>query len=116
MSDLAKQSCVPCRGGEPPLGAEEIEQKLTKVPDWKLHENEGVPFLRRSFSFKNFAQALAFTNKVGELAEEERHHPRIVTEWGSVTVDWWTHKIKGLHGNDFVMAAKTDELWRDRQP
>ncbi|MFP4302005.1 MAG: 4a-hydroxytetrahydrobiopterin dehydratase [Alkalispirochaetaceae bacterium] len=114
MSNLAKQSCVPCRGDDPPLRAEEIEERLQQVPEWQLEEEQGFPFLRRSFSFKNFAEALAFTSAVGELAESEGHHPRIVTEWGSVTVDWWTHKIRGLHGNDFIMAAKTDELWKDQ--
>lgn len=114
MSDLSKKSCVPCKGGEPPLTAEEIEKKLQEVPDWQLENDNDVPCLRRRFGFKNFADALAFTDAVGELAEEQGHHPRLVTEWGSVTVDWWTHKIKGLHENDFIMAAKTDEL-RDRR-
>jgi 4a-hydroxytetrahydrobiopterin dehydratase len=74
-------------------------------------EREGIKRLERTFKFKNFVQALAFTNKVGELAEAEGHHPAILTEWGKVTVTWWTHKIRGLHRNDFVMAAKTDRLY-----
>jgi 4a-hydroxytetrahydrobiopterin dehydratase len=73
-------------------------------------EHKGIKRLERTFKFKDFAQALAFTNKVGELAESEGHHPAILTEWGKVTVAWWTHKIKGLHQNDFAMAAKTDRL------
>ncbi len=80
------------------------------MPDWKVVEDGGVKKLQRTFKFKNFAQALAFTNAVGEIAEEEGHHPVIELTWGRATVTWYTHKIKGLHQNDFVMAAKTDEL------
>jgi 4a-hydroxytetrahydrobiopterin dehydratase len=76
-----------------------------------LIERDGIPRLERVFKFKNFAQALAFTNQVGALAEAEDHHPAILTEWGKVTVSWWTHKIKGLHQNDFIMAARTDGLY-----
>ena len=76
-------------------------------------EIDGIRRLRRAFSFDDFAQALAFTNKIGELAEAEAHHPAVLTEWGSTTVTWWTHKIDGLHRNDFVMAAKTDQLFGD---
>jgi 4a-hydroxytetrahydrobiopterin dehydratase len=81
------------------------------VPDWELVEREGVKRLERTFKFKDFAQALAFTNRVGELAEQQDHHPVIVTEWGKVKVTWWTHKIRGLHQNDFIMAAKTQEAY-----
>ncbi len=84
-----------------------------EVPAWAVVEREGVPRLERTFSFRNFADALRFTNRVGELAEEEGHHPALLTEWGKVTVVWWTHKIRGLHRNDFVMAAKTDRLYED---
>lgn len=114
MSDLAKQSCVPCRGGEPPLKKKEIVEKSKEVPEWEVREEQGIPFLHKQFTFKNFAQALAFTDAVGHLAEQEGHHPRLITEWGKVAVEWWTHKIRGLHNNDFVMAAKTDELYDDR--
>jgi 4a-hydroxytetrahydrobiopterin dehydratase len=91
----------------------QIEIALLKpqVPDWEVVEVEGILRLQRVFKHKNFAQALSFTNKVGELAEAEDHHPALLTEWGKVTVTWWTHKIKGLHRNDFIMAAKTDELY-----
>jgi 4a-hydroxytetrahydrobiopterin dehydratase len=102
--------CVPCRGGEPTVTPEEMTSLLTKIPDWQLKQQDTEPRLERVFKFKNFAEALAFTNKVGQIAEEEDHHPAILTEWGKVTVSWWTHKIKGLHRNDFIMAAKTDEL------
>ncbi len=77
----------------------------------QIVEREQVKRLERGFKFKNFVDALAFTNKVGEIAEAEGHHPVIITDWGKVTVTWWTHKIKGLHRNDFIMAAKTDRLY-----
>lgn len=112
MSDsLVEMKCVPCRGGEPTVTDEEIQELHPQVSDWEVIEREGVRRLEREFKFKNFVQALDFTNRVGELAEEEGHHPALLTEWGKVTVTWWTHKIKGLHRNDFIMAAKTDELY-----
>jgi 4a-hydroxytetrahydrobiopterin dehydratase len=82
------------------------------VPDWEVVEQAGVKRLERVFKFKNFAQALDFTNRVGTLAEAEDHHPALLTEWGKVTVTWWTHAIGGLHRNDFVMAAKTHDLYQ----
>ena len=108
---LHTQKCIHCRGDEPPLKATDIEKLKTQVPDWEVVTEKEMPRLRRSFKFKNFAHALTFTQKVGEAAEEQGHHPVITTEWGKVTVTWWTHKIKGLHNNDFIMAAKTDELF-----
>jgi len=87
-----------------------MESLLPLVPGWTLIEREGIPRLERVIRFKKFAQALAFTQRVGELAEAEAHHPTILTEWGRVTVTWWTHKIRGLHRNDVIMAAKTDDL------
>jgi 4a-hydroxytetrahydrobiopterin dehydratase len=81
-----------------------------QVPDWQVVEREGIRRLERTFRFPDFASALAFTNQVGALAEAEGHHPAILTEWGRVTVSWWTHAIRGLHRNDFIMAAKTDAL------
>src|SRR5688572_12447219 len=109
---LAQMKCVACREGEPTVTDAEMERYLTQVPGWKVVEREGIKRLERVFKFKDFAEALAFTNKVGTLAEAEGHHPAILTEWGRVTVTWWTHKIKGLHRNDFIMAAKADELSR----
>jgi len=111
MSDLTQIQCVPCRGGEPTVTEAEMAEYHPQVPDWQIVERESIKRLERAFKFKNFVQALAFTNKVGELAEAEGHHPAILTEWGRVTVTWWTHKIRGLHRNDFVMAAKTDNLY-----
>jgi 4a-hydroxytetrahydrobiopterin dehydratase len=110
---LTELKCVACRGGEPTVTDEEIRELHPQIPDWQIPERDGIKQLERTFKFKNFAEALRFTNQVGELAEEEDHHPRLVTEWGKVTVTWWTHKIKGLHQNDFIMAAKTDELLRE---
>jgi 4a-hydroxytetrahydrobiopterin dehydratase len=111
MSDLIEQECIPCRGDAPKLTDSEIAQLQPEVPEWQLRTVEDIRRIERVFSFKNFAEALAFTQKVGELAESEGHHPAILTEWGQVTVSWWTHKIRGLHRNDFIMAAKTDALY-----
>lgn len=111
MAELRQMKCVPCRGDEPTVTEEEIRELHPQVSDWEIFEVDGVKRLRRTFKFKNFAQALAFTQQVGEIAEEQDHHPVIVTEWGKTTVTWWTHKIGGLHRNDFIMAAKTDELY-----
>ena len=110
MDDLRGLKCVPCRGDVPPLDDLQIALLKSQVPGWEVIEEDGVKRLRRVFKLKNFAEALAFTSRVGALAEEEDHHPMLVTEWGRVTVTWWTHKIKGLHTNDFIMAAKTSEL------
>lgn len=111
MNDLRALKCTACRGGEPTLTDAEIAQYHPQVPYWTIIEQEGIKRLHRVFRFDNFAHALAFTNQVGAIAEEEGHHPVIRTEWGRVTVTWWTHKIKGLHQNDFIMAAKTDERY-----
>ena len=89
----------------------EIAELRPQVPEWQVIERGGIKRLERRFRFDDFAQALSFTNKVGEQAEEEGHHPALLTEWGKVTVTWWTHKIGGLHRNDFIMAARTDELF-----
>jgi 4a-hydroxytetrahydrobiopterin dehydratase len=110
LADLVHLKCVPCRGGEPPLTAHQIQEWKPQVPEWEVIEVEGIERLQRTFKFKDFVQALEFTNKVGEIAEEQDHHPVLITQWGKVTVTWWTHVIKGLHQNDFIMAAKTDEL------
>ncbi len=89
---------------------QEIAALQPEVPEWQVIEVEGVKRLERTFKLKNFIEAMAFTNKIGMIAEKEDHHPLIITEWGRVTIQWWTHKIKGLHKNDFIMAAKTDSL------
>lgn len=110
MSELREFACVPCRGGVPPLTQDEIDQYLPQVPEWQVLEVDGIFRLTRAFHFKDFTQAIAFTNQVAKVAEAEGHHPALLTEWGRVTVSWWTHKIRGLHRNDFIMAAKTDAL------
>jgi 4a-hydroxytetrahydrobiopterin dehydratase len=110
MSVLTNEKCTACRRDAPHVTEAEIQELKPQIPDWKLVERENIPRLERVFRFKNFADALSFTNRVGALAEAEGHHPAILTEWGQVTVTLWTHKIRGLHRNDFVMAAKIDSL------
>ena len=110
MSDLTQESCQVCRTDSPRVGEDEMRALLEQLPDWYVEVREGIPQLERRFQFPDFLQALTFTHRVGELAQAQDHHPRLITEWGSVVVTWWTHKIKGLHRNDFVMAAKTDRL------
>ncbi len=113
MEELVGMKCVACRGDEPPATDREINKLLPLIPEWRVIEREGEKRLERSFKFKNFAEALAFTDKIGAIAESEQHHPALLTEWGKVTVTWWTHKIKGLHSNDFIMAAKTDQALKE---
>jgi len=110
MEDLSQLKCVACRGGEPTLTGTQIAELQPQVPDWQVKEIAGILRLERVFKLKNFIEAMAFTNKVGLIAEKDDHHPAILTEYGKVTVSWWTHKIRGLHQNDFIMAAKTDQL------
>jgi len=109
-TSLTGMGCVACRRGEPTLTDEEIAAYSDQVPDWDVVEVDGVKRLRRAFDFPDFATALRFTDRVGAAAEEEGHHPALLTEWGRTTVSWWTHKIGGLHRNDLIMAAKTDDL------
>jgi 4a-hydroxytetrahydrobiopterin dehydratase len=111
MNQLTQMKCIACRKGEPTVTDEEIAEFRPQVPDWDISEVDGVKRLEKVFKFDNFVHALAFTNKIGELAEEEGHHPALLTEWGKTTVSWWTHKIGGLHRNDFIMAAKTDRVF-----
>ena len=108
---LRELKCVPCRGGEPTVTNIEIKELHPQVSEWEIVERNNIKRMERVFKFKNFKEAIEFTNKIGKIAEEEGHHPVIVTEWGRVKVSWWTHKIKGLHQNDFIMAAKTNELY-----
>lgn len=110
MERLTAMKCEACQRGAPTVTDEEIRELLPQVPGWEIVEEEGIPRLMRVFEFDDFVSALDFTVRVGRIAEEEGHHPAILTEWGRVTVRWWTHKIRGLHRNDFVMAAKTNEL------
>src|SRR5512143_3630159 len=109
------EHCVACRSDSPKLTAVEIAGLKPGIPDWTIVQRDGEQRLERAFKFKNFAEALAFTDAVGALAESEKHHPALLTEWGKTTVTWWTHKIGGLHRNDFVMAARTDEIYERRE-
>jgi 4a-hydroxytetrahydrobiopterin dehydratase len=110
MEQLHQARCIPCEGGVAPADDAEIADYLAQIQSWQVVEVNGVKHLTKSFPFADFARALAFTNRVGSLAEQEGHHPALLTEWGKVTVTWWTHSIGGLHKNDFIMAAKTDEV------
>jgi len=110
MEEFVGMTCTACRGDEPPLTDSQIEEYRSRLPDWEVVTRDGIKRLERSFRFRDFARALSFTNRVGEIAEQQGHHPVLTTTWGRVTVTWWTHKIKGLHQNDFIMAAKTDAL------
>lgn len=114
MAGLTKESCVPCRGGVPTLTDEEIAALKPQVPEWQVVVVDDIQRLRREFKFKDFKQAMEFAVKVGDLAEHEGHHPDLHVAWGKVVVETWTHKIHGLHHNDFVLAAKCDELMAGR--
>jgi len=105
---LTEKTCVPCRGGIPPLTENEAHVFAREVPEWELTHD--ATRIKRPFRFANFVAALDFVNKVGALAEEEGHHPDIAFGWGYANVELYTHKIKGLHENDFIMAAKIDAI------
>ena len=110
MTILSDRTCEACRKGAPLATQEDIAKYMPQLPDWQIKAVAGINHLGKNYKFKNFEQALQFTNKVGAIAEQAKHHPAILTEWGQVTVTWWTHKIAGLHVNDFIMAAKTEEI------
>jgi len=110
MSDLSQQTCEACRADAPTGTTTEQRTLLADLTGWQIVDKKGIPQLLKTYDFSNFSEAIAFTNKVGEIAESEGHHPALLTQWGSVTVRWWSHKIRGLHRNDFIMAAKTDNL------
>jgi 4a-hydroxytetrahydrobiopterin dehydratase len=116
MSAFEAMVCEACRAGAPPATAQERADFLQAHPGWEVVEADGEPQVRRVFKFPDFKAALAFTNRVGELAERENHHPALLTEWGRVTVRWWTHKIRGLHRNDLILAARTDALAGEASP
>lgn len=107
MNDLAEKTCVPCRGGVPPLKGDELQQLHSKVPGWQVANEH---HLHREFRFPDFKQALEFVNQVGAIAEEQGHHPDILLSWGKVEITIWTHKIDGLTESDFILAAKIDRL------
>ena len=113
-NELSQTSCEACRADAPVLSEQEIKELAPEIPSWIVHEEEGIKRLICSFAFSSYEDCVNFTNKVAKLAEEEDHHPEIVLEWGNVTVSWWSHKIKGLHKNDFICASKTDNLFREQ--
>jgi 4a-hydroxytetrahydrobiopterin dehydratase len=110
MENLAKYTCEPCSKNAQPLSHDEAQERLKSLSQWQIVEHDGIMRLSRSFTFSDFANALAFTQRVGDIAEQAGHHPVITTEWGKTTVTWWSHAIKGLHLNDFILAARTDEV------
>ena len=110
MSSLTSQKCVACQADAPKVTDDELVEFIKEIPDWEPITEDSILKLRRVFNFDDYAQAVQFSNQVADLAEEEDHHPAILLEWGKVQVIWWTHKILGLHKNDFIAAAKTDRL------
>lgn len=108
MNDLSKQTCVPCQGGVPKMAGEELREYSAKLADWKVVDEH---HLEREFPFPDFVTALAYVNRIGELSEEQNHHPDIFLSWGVVRITVWTHKSDGLTANDFIYAAKCDELY-----
>ena len=109
--ELSKSTCEACREDAASLEDAQIEELLLKVPSWKVYKDGNIKKLICSFAFSDYEQSLEFTNKIAHLAEKEDHHPEIVLEWGKVTVIWWSHKINGLHMNDFICASKTDVIF-----
>ena len=110
---LAMRKCVTCRSDSSGVTRKEITDLHPAVRGWEITEEGSIPHLERTFKFEDFAEAMSFATKVGVAADEEDHHPRIIVEWGSANVAWWTHKIRGLHRNDFIMAAKTDVIFAE---
>jgi len=112
MNTLSQQNCVPCQGNVPPASQEEIAQYKPQIPEWHIVTDNQFPYLERRYKLSNFKVALNLAQQIGEAAEQEGHHPTLIVEWGKLTVQWWTHTIKGLHRNDFIMAAKTDTIYQ----
>lgn len=108
---LFKQHCEACRADAPMVSDDELAALIKEIPSWAPIIRDNIMMLERSYSFSDYAGAQAFTNRVADMAEQEGHHPALLLEWGKVTVTWWSHKIKGLHRNDFICAAKTDQLY-----
>jgi len=111
-TELTEIKCEACKVDAPRLSNKEISEFLQEIPPWAVIEDDGIKRLVCSFAFLDYKQSINFTNLVAGLAEEEDHHPEIILEWGKVTVSWWSHKIKGLHKNDFICAAKSDEIYK----
>ncbi len=113
MSDeLIKQRCEACRADAPRVTEQELAELIKQIPSWAPIIRDEIMMLERTYSFSDYTQAVTFTNQVAEMADLEDHHPALLLEWGKVTVTWWSHKIKGLHKNDFICAAKTDKFYQ----
>lgn len=110
MQELSLMNSITLTSSDTVISPDEVQRYRQQVPDWEIITEAGEQRLKRVFKFKDFAEALAFTDKVGALAQQQDHHPALLTEWGKVTVYWWTHKVHGLHLNDFILAAKTDRI------
>jgi len=115
MSELSREQCVRPQKGTPPLNHNEIDTLLPMAEGWMVIDSEEVPKLQKTFRFKRYKDALNFSMAVGLAADEQDHHPKLTIEYGKVTVEWWTHVVNGLHRNDFIMAAKTDQIYRSRE-
>ena len=113
MNELINKKCEACRMDAPKVTDEEIPSLMSQIPLWDIIEENNIKKLTCLFKFSDYEQSLVFTNKVATLADEEDHHPQITLEWGKVKVIWWSHKIQGLHQNDFICAAKTDRLYKN---
>jgi len=111
MDALIKQQCEICRPGSESITERDQKKYIIELPKWSVFSDRSVKKLSREFTFKNFIEALVFINKIGELAELNQHHPEIHLQWGKVVVTWWTHSINGLHKNDFILAAKSDDIF-----
>ena len=110
MSTLAQAQCEACRADAPKVSDEELAELIREIPDWNIETRDGHMELEKVFLFRSFKHAMAFSNAGGAISEEVGQHPALLTEWGKVTVTWWSHEMKGLHRNDFIMAARTDEV------
>ena len=111
MDELAKKNCIPCKGGIPPFDISEIHKYLKKVNGWTVEKNKNnFYFLEKNFKFTNFSESQKFVNEVGNIAEDQGHHPDIIFGWGYAKIQIFTHKIKGLVESDFILAAKIDKI------
>ncbi len=115
MPTLNEQHLETCRKDTRSMNAEQAGALLLEIPDWEIRKRNGTMRLQRNYRFKNFADALDFSIRIGNLAEQADHHPTMITEWGQVTLTWWTHGIRGLHRNDFIMAARCDRAYRESE-
>lgn len=113
MTQLHLEKCEACNANAPKVSDNELAELLRAIPDWTPISEDQILKLRRSFRFKHYSDAMAFANRVAEIADQFGHHPDLLVQWGLTTVTWWTHKIGGLHRTDFIMAAKTDQLYQD---